>query len=54
MISFDDKEKQIPEEFKSIAKEFAEKGFITTSTDNLIIGKKRLKKTLEEKLKNKY
>ena len=35
MISFDDKEKQIPEEFKSIAKEFAGKGFITTSTDNL-------------------
>ena len=31
-----DREKQIPEEFKSLAKEFADKGFITTSMDNLI------------------
>ena len=30
------KEKEIPEEFKELAKDFAEKGFITTSTDNLI------------------
>ena len=30
------KEKQIPEEFKELAKDFAEKGFITTSTNNLI------------------
>ena len=30
------KEKQIPEEFKDLAKDFAEKGFITTSSDNLI------------------
>ena len=30
-----DKEKQIPEEFKDLAKNFAEKGFITTSSDNL-------------------
>ena len=30
------KEKQIPEEFKELAKDFAEKGFITTSSDNLI------------------
>ena len=29
------KEKQIPEEFKDL-KNFAEKGFITTSSDNLI------------------
>ena len=28
------KEKQIPEEFKDLAKDFAEKGFITTSSDN--------------------
>ena len=34
--SFEDKEKQIPEEFKKLAKNFSEKGFITTSTDNLI------------------
>ena len=34
--SFSEKEKQIPEEFKQLAKEFTEKGFITTSTDNLI------------------
>ena len=31
-----DKQKQIPEEFKDLAKDFAEKGFITTSSDNLI------------------
>ena len=31
-----DKQDQIPEEFKDLAKDFAEKGFITTSTDNLI------------------
>ena len=29
-------EKKIPEEFKKLAKDFAEKGFITTSFDNLI------------------
>jgi NADH-quinone oxidoreductase subunit B len=34
--SFSEKEKKIPEEFKELAKEFSEKGFITTSTDNLI------------------
>ena len=34
--SFDEKQKQIPDEFKDLAKDFAEKGFITTSTDNLI------------------
>ncbi|MGA0105553.1 MAG: NADH-quinone oxidoreductase subunit B, partial [Pelagibacteraceae bacterium] len=36
MNTFEDKEKQIPEEFKQLAKDFSEKGFITTSTDNLI------------------
>ena len=30
-----EKQKQIPEEFKDLAKDFAEKGFITTSSDNL-------------------
>ena len=30
------KEKKIPEEFKDLAKDFAEKGFITTSSVNLI------------------
>ena len=34
--SNEDKQKNIPDEFKEIAKDFAEKGFITTSTDNLI------------------
>ena len=28
--------KQIPDEFKDLAKDFADKGFITTSSDNLI------------------
>ena len=36
MNTFEDKEKQIPEEFRQLAKDFSEKGFITTSTDNLI------------------
>ena len=34
--SFSKKEKDIPEEFKDLAKDFAEKGFITTSSENLI------------------
>ena len=29
-------ENQIPEEFRELAKNFADKGFITTSLDNLI------------------
>jgi len=33
---FGSKEDKIPEEFKNIAKDFKEKGFITTSSDNLI------------------
>ena len=36
MKTTEDKINQIPPEFKEIAKEFADKGFITTSTDNLI------------------
>ena len=36
MISLNQKEEQIPKEFKEIAKDFTEKGFITTSLDNLI------------------
>ena len=31
-----EKQKQIPDEFKELAKDFAEKGFITTSSENLI------------------
>ena len=34
--AFANKQKEIPEEFKDLAKDFAEKGFITTSSDNLI------------------
>ena len=30
------KENEIPEEFKDLAKDFADKGFITTSSENLI------------------
>ena len=36
MISLNQKEEQIPNEFKRIAKDFSEKGFITISLDNLI------------------
>ena len=36
MISLNQKQEQIPEEFKKIAKDFSEKGFITTSSENLI------------------
>jgi NADH-quinone oxidoreductase subunit B len=36
MMNLEDKKKQIPEEFKKIAEDFAENGFITTSTNNLI------------------
>ena len=32
----DEKEKQIPDEFKQLAKDFSENGFITTSFDNLV------------------
>ena len=33
-LFYGNKQKQIPEEFKDLAKDFAEKGFITTSSDN--------------------
>ena len=36
MSNFLEKENQIPTEFKKIAKDFSEKGFITTSSENLI------------------
>ena len=36
MEIFNKKEKEIPEEFKKIAKDFSEKGFVTTSAENLI------------------
>ena len=36
IINSKDKLNQVPDEFKQIAKDFAEKGFITTSTNNLI------------------
>ena len=36
MISLNQKEEQIPKEFKKIAKDFSAKGFITTSSENLI------------------
>jgi len=36
MIRFKQKTEQIPNEFKKIAKDFTEKGFITTSSENLI------------------
>ena len=36
MIDLEKKNQEIPKEFKNIAKEFSEKGFITTSSENLI------------------
>ena len=36
MISTEDKIKKIPEEFRKLAKDFSDNGFITTSLDNLI------------------
>ena len=36
MFNIKEKSKEIPDEFKKIAKVFSEKGFITTSFDNLI------------------
>ena len=35
-MNFAEKQKQIPDEFKELAKDFSDKGFITTSFDNLI------------------
>ena len=36
MINFKNNQKEIPEEFKKLAKDFSDKGFITTSLDNLM------------------
>ena len=36
ILDTDERLKKVPDEFKQIAKDFAEKGFITTSTNNLI------------------
>ena len=36
MTNLNQPEDKIPNEFKKIAKDFSEKGFITTSLDNLI------------------
>jgi len=41
MISLNQKEEQIPHEFKRIAKDFSEKGFITISLDNLLTGQEQ-------------
>ena len=35
-MEISEKEKQIPDEFKQLAKDFSENGFITTSFDNLV------------------
>ena len=35
-MNLEDKKNQIPEEFKKLAQDFSENGFITTSLDNLI------------------
>ena len=35
-MTFDNREKEIPDEFKQLAKDFSENGFITTSFDNLV------------------
>ena len=35
-MTLNNREKEIPEEFKQLAKDFSENGFITTSFDNLV------------------
>ena len=35
-MNLKDKQSQIPEEFKKLAKDFSDQGFITTSFDNLV------------------
>ena len=35
-MNLEDKNKEIPEEFKKLAEDFSKNGFITTSLDNLI------------------
>ena len=34
MINLKNNENKIPQEFKKIAKDFSEKGFVTTSSEN--------------------
>ena len=36
ILDSDERLKKVPDEFKEIAKDFAEKGFITTSTNCLL------------------
>ena len=36
MVNIEDREKKMPDEFKKLAKDFTDKGFITTSMDNLV------------------
>ena len=36
MINIEDREKKMPDGFKKLAKDFTDKGFITTSMDNLV------------------
>ena len=36
MINIEDRQKNMPDEFKKLAKDFTDKGFITTSMNNLI------------------
>ena len=35
-MKLDDRNKEIPEEFKKLSEDFSKNGFITTSLDNLI------------------
>ena len=35
-MNFNNKDKEIPDEFKKLAKDFSDNGFITTSFDNLV------------------
>ena len=35
-MNLQDKKKDIPEEFKQLAQDFSDNGFITTSLDNLV------------------
>ena len=35
-MNLEEKKKQIPDEFKQLAQDFSDNGFITTSLDNLV------------------
>ena len=41
-MNLEDRKNQIPEEFKKLAQDFSENGFITTSLDNLKLFQSRL------------